>query len=759
MASLPRVGDQFDRYRIDHEIGRGGMGVVLGATDLSLHRQVALKVVSAELGDSEEFLRRFDREATLLARLDSPHVIEIYDHGEHEGCPYIATQYVAGGDLGGQLRARGPMPPRLAATLCAQVADALADAHRAGVVHRDIKPSNVLLRDATAADLHVYLCDFGIARAGDEADHLTAPGAVAGTWSYLSPECGEGREATPASDLYSLGCLFWAALTGTAPYVGSDVEIAIAHQTSPVRQLTGSDDFTRWANAILARSMAKDPADRYPDAEAMRQDLLAAAATPLAPGSGITPVPVPAPATPTGASGPSGSAGSGSSAAAAAAAAAAATPGRRRATGRGASSGGACRGRRPVVLAGVAALAVLVAGGTALAVTTPWSDDGSTSSATGEDGDGGDGGDGAGGAEATEQASAAPEPPEGPIAGDIDADGLGDAVSIYPVQQGDVYSFFSTSLLSDGEQLEAQPERDYAVGARTLRTITLADVDGNGLSEVVSVYVPAGRERRIYVAAGLTDGGEFGFNIDRPSDARNVTPWAGDVDGDGLDDLLLLAWEPDRPYEFFVAHGQGEDGFGEAEPLLEIDGPGEDLTPTVEAGDYDGDGLLDVVVSTSPDPLADDPEQVTTLYLGTGDGFDEGTSSTGEEGFDIAALAGDVDADGDDELVSVSGTGEDYFEVSVRGLGEEGLGDPVGAGVIDSITGDGGDLQARFTLSDVDGDGRVDLLAVGPQDDRTAKVLVVRSDGERFGDTEEWASWSADLTYRLEQSVMGQTVP
>ncbi|MEQ7848848.1 serine/threonine-protein kinase, partial [Nocardioides kribbensis] len=329
MASLPRVGDQFDRYRIDHEIGRGGMGVVLGATDLSLHRQVALKVVSAELGDSEEFLRRFDREATLLARLDSPHVIEIYDHGEHEGCPYIATQYVAGGDLGGQLRARGPMPPQLAATLCAQVADALADAHRAGVVHRDIKPSNVLLRDATAADLHVYLCDFGIARAGDEADHLTAPGAVAGTWSYLSPECGEGREATPASDLYSLGCLFWAALTGTAPYVGSDVEIAIAHQTSPVRQLTGSDDFTRWANAILARSMAKDPADRYPDAEAMRQDLLAAAATPLAPGSGITPVPVPAPATPTGASGPSGSAGSGSSAAAAAAAAAAATPGRR----------------------------------------------------------------------------------------------------------------------------------------------------------------------------------------------------------------------------------------------------------------------------------------------------------------------------------------------------------------------------------------------------------------------------------------------
>src|SRR4051812_18197830 len=114
------------------------MGVVFGATDLSFGRAVALKVVSASLGDSPEFRQRFEREAAVLARLDSPHVIAIYDYGVEDGCPYIATQYVGGGDLGALLRTRGAMPPRLALGTCAQVADALHDAHRVGVVHRDV---------------------------------------------------------------------------------------------------------------------------------------------------------------------------------------------------------------------------------------------------------------------------------------------------------------------------------------------------------------------------------------------------------------------------------------------------------------------------------------------------------------------------------------------------------------------------------------------------------------------------------------------
>ena len=203
MAQLPRVGDHFGRYLIDNRIGQGGMGVVFGATDTSFDRRVALKVVSAMLGDSPDFRRRFEREASLLARLSSPHVIDIYDYGVQDGCPYIATQFIGGGDLGHLLQSRGAMPPRLAAQVCAQVADALHDAHRAGVVHRDVKPSNVLLRDPDTLDLHAYLCDFGIART--EADGLTVPGSVTGTWSYLSPECGKGASGSPASDIYALG--------------------------------------------------------------------------------------------------------------------------------------------------------------------------------------------------------------------------------------------------------------------------------------------------------------------------------------------------------------------------------------------------------------------------------------------------------------------------------------------------------------------------------------------------------------------------
>ena len=291
MPQLPRAGETFGRYRIDRELGHGGMGVVHAATDTVLDRPVALKVMAAHLAlpgvegpdgtaGHEEFLRRFEREAALLARLDSPHVIGIYEAGEHDGCPFIATQLVAGGDLGALLAQRGPMPPTLTATVCAQVADALADAHAAGVVHRDVKPTNVLLRDADTTALHAYLCDFGIARSAEEGG-LTAAGAVSGTWTYLAPECGQGREATPASDLYSVGCLLWATLTGQPPFRGSDVEVAVAHQRAPLPQLdAGGEPFLEQVNAVLRATLAKDPAQRFPDAGVLRDALLALAQSP-----------------------------------------------------------------------------------------------------------------------------------------------------------------------------------------------------------------------------------------------------------------------------------------------------------------------------------------------------------------------------------------------------------------------------------------------------------------------------------------------
>ncbi|MCW2816560.1 MAG: Serine/threonine protein kinase, partial [Nocardioides sp.] len=292
--ALPQVGQVFGRYRIDDVIGRGGMGVVLGATDTGLGRRVALKVVAADLGGTEEFRARFEREAATLARLDSPHVIAIYDYGTQDDCPYIATQYVAGGDLGSLLHSRGAMRAADALRVCAQVADALDDAHRAGIVHRDVKPTNVLVRDPDADEPHVYLCDFGIARTG--TDGLTAPGAVAGTWSYLAPENGRGAPATASSDVYALGCLLWAALTGHPPYRGTDVEIALAHQRDPVPRVPGSSSLVRAVNEVVGRSMAKDAADRFPDAAAMRTALLAAADLPGA--DAVLPVEVSDPTVP-----------------------------------------------------------------------------------------------------------------------------------------------------------------------------------------------------------------------------------------------------------------------------------------------------------------------------------------------------------------------------------------------------------------------------------------------------------------------------
>ena len=168
----------------------GGMGVVYAATDTRLDRRVALKLVSGQLAGDPSFVTRFQREAAVLARLDSPHIVAIFDHGEQDGTPYIATQYVGGGDLGALIAGRGALPPQLALRVCAQIAGALADAHRVGVIHRDVKPSNVLLRDPDAAELHAYLCDFGIAQT--ESEGLTTAGAIAGSWAYLAPERANG---------------------------------------------------------------------------------------------------------------------------------------------------------------------------------------------------------------------------------------------------------------------------------------------------------------------------------------------------------------------------------------------------------------------------------------------------------------------------------------------------------------------------------------------------------------------------------------
>ncbi|MCW2793370.1 MAG: hypothetical protein JWO76_2468 [Nocardioides sp.] len=295
-AGYPAPGEMIGAYRVGRRLGGGGMGVVFEAYDEGLHRQVALKVISPHLADDPDFRARFTREAQAQASLDSAHVVHVYAHGDADGRLYIATQLVPDGDLGLMLQAYGAPPVRIALDVIAQVATGLADAHGAGLVHRDIKPANVLLRRRDPA-LHAYLADFGIARQVGADATRTRTGTI-GTPSYMAPELHTGGTAGVASDVYSLGCLFWATLSGTAPYGGtSDYEIVSAHIGKPVPQLPGAGPLVVEVNRILRTAMAKEPGDRYPTAAAMRDDLRAATRLPDSP-------PAPGPAASTGRRGP-----------------------------------------------------------------------------------------------------------------------------------------------------------------------------------------------------------------------------------------------------------------------------------------------------------------------------------------------------------------------------------------------------------------------------------------------------------------------
>lgn len=274
MRQLPQPGEPFGRYQILDRIGRGGMGVVYAARQPGLNREVALKVLLPDLADSEDYRNRFIREAESLARLESPHVISIYDAGEIDGWLYLATQMIADGDLA-QALSRGPLEPGQAVDVLGQVAAGLADAHAIGILHRDIKPSNVLLRRKPDGSLHAYLCDFGVAKDAD-SDHATTVN-ILGTAGYLAPERHRGEDATEASDVYALGCLLWAALTGRAPYEGTGFAIAQAHLSAPIPQLGPEVRGAAELNPLIAAAMAKDPAQRFHSASALRGALQHAA--------------------------------------------------------------------------------------------------------------------------------------------------------------------------------------------------------------------------------------------------------------------------------------------------------------------------------------------------------------------------------------------------------------------------------------------------------------------------------------------------
>src|SRR5215203_3577259 len=260
-----------DRYDVGRPLGSGGMGEVFLARDRVLGRDVALKVLRKQFAGDEEFAERFKREAMSAASLSHPNIVQVYDRGEtEEGSSYIAMEYVPGGTLKEKILGDGPLGTREAAALGAQVAAALGAAHDRGMVHRDIKPQNVLLTDRGDAKV----ADFGIARAGSSVT-ISRTGSVLGTAGYMSPEQALGKSATPKSDLYSLGVVLYEALTGELPYTADNpIAVSMKHVNQPVRSPREIDPtIPEGMNALVTRLMAKNPEDRYEDADELADDL------------------------------------------------------------------------------------------------------------------------------------------------------------------------------------------------------------------------------------------------------------------------------------------------------------------------------------------------------------------------------------------------------------------------------------------------------------------------------------------------------
>ncbi len=253
------------------------MGVVFKATQTALDRTVALKAIAPQLAEESSFRERFQRESHLAASIEHPNVIPVYEAGERDGTLYLIMRWVDGTDLRALLTSEGHLAPERAVRLLLPVASALAAAHRRGLVHRDIKPANVLIaRGDGGQDEHVYLTDFGIARRG-KGDSMTRTGVLVGTIDYLAPERIEGGRGDASSDIYAFGCMLYETLTGHVPFDRpTDLTKMYAHMNDPVpRAADEVPGISEHLDAVIAKAMAKDPADRFASASELAAALSA----------------------------------------------------------------------------------------------------------------------------------------------------------------------------------------------------------------------------------------------------------------------------------------------------------------------------------------------------------------------------------------------------------------------------------------------------------------------------------------------------
>ncbi len=268
------------RYRVEAELGRGGMGVVHRGTQLALDRPVAIKRLLQSVRANDASVQRFRREAFTASRLAHPGIVGVLDAGIHDGTPYLVMELVEGEPLESHIARRGFLPVLDALAIAAQISDALASAHEAGILHRDVKPGNAIL----ALDGRVRLLDFGLATLlRDQASRLTHQGVLVGTPDYLAPEIAGGAHPDPRGDVYALGATLYQMLTGRAPFErATPLLTVLAHLSAelipPSRLIPGIPPSV---DALVAELMARDPGDRPKDARVAldRIDRILAAAS------------------------------------------------------------------------------------------------------------------------------------------------------------------------------------------------------------------------------------------------------------------------------------------------------------------------------------------------------------------------------------------------------------------------------------------------------------------------------------------------